>query len=110
MVSATTITTNVEVQYAAGFLSFFSKQLGELKHHQLPEKINGGNWEVHLRPAGVVGSITPWNLPLAMMAKKLAPALGAGFSVVAKPESLTPLSAIAFGAILGRRVSTRLLD
>ena len=86
----------VEVEYAAGFFSFFSKRLAELKHHKLPEKIRGASWEVHLRPAGVVGSITPWNFPQAMMAKKLAPAIGTGCAVVAKPASMTPLSAIAF--------------
>ena len=86
----------VEVEYAAGFFSFFSKQLGEFKDQKALEKIRNASWEVHLRPAGVVGSITPWNFPLAMMAKKLAPAIGAGCAVVAKPASMTPLSAIAF--------------
>jgi succinate-semialdehyde dehydrogenase/glutarate-semialdehyde dehydrogenase len=86
----------VEVEYAAGFFSFFSKQLDKLKHQELPGEIRGAHWEVHFRPTGVVGSITPWNFPQAMMAKKLAPALGAGCAIVAKPASMTPLSAIAF--------------
>jgi succinate-semialdehyde dehydrogenase/glutarate-semialdehyde dehydrogenase len=91
-----------EVEYAAGFFRYFSGQLGELKKHRLPDKIGGADWEIHHRPAGVVGSITPWNFPLAMMAKKLAPAIGAGCAVVAKPASLTPLSAIAFCTIVGQ--------
>jgi succinate-semialdehyde dehydrogenase/glutarate-semialdehyde dehydrogenase len=87
---------NVEVVYAAGFFSFYSQQLGQLRHHTLPAEIRGASWEVHYRPAGVVGSITPWNFRQAMMAKKLAPAIATGCGVVAKPASLTPLGAIAF--------------
>ena len=86
----------VEVEYAAGFFSFYSQQLDQLQHHKLPAEIRGASWEVHYRPAGVVGSITPWNFPQAMMAKKLAPAIATGCGVVAKSASLTPLSAIAF--------------
>lgn len=85
-----------EVLYAARFFGFFSGQLDRLKPTPLPDEINGCRWEVHHRPAGVVGAITPWNFPLAMLAKKLAPAIGAGCGVVAKPASETPLSAIAF--------------
>ena len=92
----------VEVEYAAGFFSFFSEQLTALDRHVLPGKIRGAAWEVHHRPAGVVGSITPWNFPLAMMAKKLAPAIGAGCGIVVKPASLTPLSAIAFCELASR--------
>lgn len=86
----------VEVEYAAGFFGYFSTQIERLKCHALPERIRGATWKVHYRPAGIVGSITPWNFPLAMMAKKLAPAIGTGCGVVAKPASQTPLSAIAF--------------
>ena len=86
----------VEAEYAAGFFDFFSRTLDQLKHHELPGEIRGAKWEVHFRPAGVAGAITPWNFPQAMMAKKLAPAIGAGCGIVAKPASMTPLSAIAF--------------
>jgi succinate-semialdehyde dehydrogenase/glutarate-semialdehyde dehydrogenase len=90
-----------EVEYAAGFFSFYGGQLGELRNREMPNKIGGANWNIQFRPTGVVGSITPWNFPLAMMAKKLAPAIGAGCAVVAKPASKTPLSAIAFCVIAG---------
>jgi succinate-semialdehyde dehydrogenase/glutarate-semialdehyde dehydrogenase len=55
---------------------------------------------VHHRPAGVVGLITPWNFPLAMLAKKLAAALGAGCASVVKPAELTPLSCVALWKLL----------
>jgi len=85
----------VEVEYAAGFFRFYGEQLSALAPRILPEPIRGAQWTIHHRPAGVVGLITPWNFPLAMLAKKLAPALGAGCGVVAKPAELTPLTAIA---------------
>ncbi|MEO6436580.1 MAG: NAD-dependent succinate-semialdehyde dehydrogenase [Tepidisphaeraceae bacterium] len=85
----------VEVEYSAGFFRFFSEQLAHLNSEQLPQKIRNLKWTLHHRPAGVVGLITPWNFPLAMLTKKLAPALAAGCAVVAKPSELTPLSAIA---------------
>src|SRR5262245_48253427 len=66
----------VEVEYAAGFFSFFSTQLEHLKSETIPQTIRNCRWTIHHRPAGVVALITPWNFPLAMLAKKLAPALG----------------------------------
>ena len=92
----------VEVEYAAGFFRFFSGQLDELNKRVEADKIGGGRWEVYFRPAGVIGIITPWNFPLAMMAKKLAPAIGTGCAIVLKPASQTPLSAIAFCEIARR--------
>jgi succinate-semialdehyde dehydrogenase/glutarate-semialdehyde dehydrogenase len=91
-----------EVEYSAGFFDFFARQLGHLEPETLPERIRGCRWVLHRRPAGVAGLIAPWNFPLAMMAKKIAPAIGAGCSVVVKPASLTPLTAIAFFAVAQR--------
>ena len=85
----------VEVEYAAGFFSFFATQLEHLKPRPLPGKIRDSRWTVHNRPAGVAGLITPWNFPLAMLAKKLAPAIAADCGIVIKPAELTPLSAMA---------------
>jgi succinate-semialdehyde dehydrogenase/glutarate-semialdehyde dehydrogenase len=84
-----------EVAYASGFFQFFSGQLELLESDELPAPIKNLKWTIHHRPAGVAALITPWNFPLAMLAKKLAPALAAGCSVVIKPAELTPLSAIA---------------
>jgi succinate-semialdehyde dehydrogenase/glutarate-semialdehyde dehydrogenase len=92
----------VEVEYAAGFFSFFAAQLAHLDPEELPEKIRGMRWTIHHRSAGVAGLITPWNFPLAMLAKKLAPALGAGCATVTKPAELTPLTSVALWHLLER--------
>lgn len=88
-----------EAEYAAGFFAYFADQLHHLEAQVLPQMIRNCRWTVHHRPAGVAATITPWNFPLAMMAKKIAPALGAGCTIVTKPASQTPLSAIAFWTI-----------
>ncbi|MCA1659180.1 MAG: NAD-dependent succinate-semialdehyde dehydrogenase [Verrucomicrobiaceae bacterium] len=92
----------VEVEYSAGFFSFYAAQLARLAPEPLPNRIRQMQWTVHHRPAGVVGLITPWNFPLAMLAKKLAPAMAAGCAVVTKPADLTPLTAIALWNLLER--------
>jgi succinate-semialdehyde dehydrogenase/glutarate-semialdehyde dehydrogenase len=85
----------VEVEYAASFFHFFAGQLHRLEPEFLPGAPPVRQWTVHHRPAGVVGLITPWNFPLAMLAKKAAAALAAGCAAVIKPAPATPLSAIA---------------
>jgi len=91
-----------EVAYAAGFFGFFARHLQQLEPEVLPEHPRDLSWTVYRRPAGVAGLITPWNFPLAMLAKKMAAGLGAGCGIVTKPASQTPLSAIALHAILDR--------
>ncbi|MEP0842943.1 MAG: aldehyde dehydrogenase family protein, partial [Phycisphaerae bacterium] len=88
-----------EVEYAAGFFRVCADHLDHLRPHVLPGMMRRCRWTVHRRPAGVVGLITPWNFPLAMLAKKLSAAIGAGCGIVAKPASLTPLSAMALAAV-----------
>lgn len=85
-----------EVEYAAGFFGFCARHVAEMAPHVLSEPSRNLRWTIHHRPAGVAALITPWNFPLAMLAKKLAGALGAGCAIVAKPAELTPLTAIAF--------------
>ncbi len=92
----------VEVEYSAGFFSFFANQISHLDSEDLPEKIRGLRWTIHHRAAGVAGLITPWNFPLAMLAKKLAPALAAGCATVTKPAELTPLTSVALWHLLDR--------
>ena len=87
--------SEVEVEYSAGFFRFFAAQLHHLEPEVLPEPIRNLRWTVYHRPAGVVGLITPWNFPLAMLGKKLAPALGAGCGIVVKPPAPTPLTSVA---------------
>jgi succinate-semialdehyde dehydrogenase/glutarate-semialdehyde dehydrogenase len=91
-----------EVEYAAAFYRFFATQLEHLTPRSLQARLRNCEWTVHHRPAGVVGMITPWNFPLAMFSKKLSAALAAGCSAVARPASLTPLSAIAFWHLVDR--------
>lgn len=92
----------VEVEYSAGFFNFFAGQLHHLESQSLPEPIRGLRWTIHRRPAGVVALITPWNFPLAMLAKKLAPAIATGCGVVVKPADLTPLASIALWRLIER--------
>jgi succinate-semialdehyde dehydrogenase/glutarate-semialdehyde dehydrogenase len=87
--------SRVEIEYSAGFYRFCAEQLDHIAPRTLEARIRNCEWTVHYRPAGVVGIITPWNFPQAMIAKKLSAAIAAGCSVVAKPADLTPLSAIA---------------
>jgi len=84
-----------EVAYAAGFFSYYSENLGPLNPQILDRRVRDCQWTVYHRPAGVAAVITPWNFPLAMLAKKLSAAIGAGCSVVTKPSEITPLSSIA---------------
>lgn len=94
--------SEAEVAYAASFFEFFAEQLHHLSSEDLPSRPRGLRWQVHHRAAGVVALITPWNFPLAMLAKKLAPALAAGCSAVVKPAEQTPLTAIALFNLLDR--------
>jgi succinate-semialdehyde dehydrogenase/glutarate-semialdehyde dehydrogenase len=91
-----------EVDYSAGFYRFFADQLDHLRPRALAARIRDCGWTVAHRPAGVAGLITPWNFPLAMFSKKLSAAVAAGCSIVARPASLTPLSAIAFWSLAER--------
>jgi len=89
-----------EVDYAAAFFRHFSGQMAHLEAETLPEPIRNCRWTLHHRPAGVAALITPWNFPLAMLAKKMAAALAAGCTAVVKPSELTPLSPIALWHLL----------
>lgn len=91
-----------EVDYAATFYEEAASRLSELDAQTLERTPRNHRWTTHLRPAGVAALITPWNFPLAMLAKKVSGALAAGAPIVAKPAEVTPLSAIALFCILDR--------
>lgn len=93
-----------EVEYAASFFDYFAKIIDEMKPETLPEKAKDCSWTVHKRAIGVAGLITPWNFPIGMIAKKVAPALAAGCPVVIKPATETPLTMIAMFQIMHDRV------
>jgi succinate-semialdehyde dehydrogenase/glutarate-semialdehyde dehydrogenase len=82
-----------EVDYAAGFLEWFSGE-AERVYGQVVPAANPGNRVLVLRqPVGVTAAITPWNFPAAMMTRKLGPAMAAGCTSIVKPASATPLTA-----------------
>lgn len=85
----------VEVDYSIGFFRYYAASIDALEPHRLKERPRNHDWTVHYRPAGVVGLITPWNFPLAMIAKKLSAALAADCPSVIKPSEKTPLTLIA---------------
>ena len=89
-----------EVEYAAGFFGFCAREIDRLAPRELAEHPKGCSWSVHHRPVGVVGLVTPWNFPIAMIAKKLSAALAAGAPSVIKPASQTPLTMIALFHVL----------
>jgi succinate-semialdehyde dehydrogenase/glutarate-semialdehyde dehydrogenase len=91
-----------EADYAAGFFHYTAQHVDALASRTLEERPRDHTWTVHFRPAGVAALITPWNFPLAMVAKKLSAAVAAGCPVVIKPSEITPLSMIALFTLLER--------
>jgi len=89
-----------EVDYAASFFQWFGEESRRPHGRLQPHPQRGREYRVKLVPAGVAGLVTPWNFPLAQGAKKVAAALAAGCTAVWKPSELTPLVALALGAIL----------
>lgn len=91
---------NFEVQYAADFLSWFAEEAKRIYGEWIPSARPEQRFMVQHHPVGVVGAITPWNYPISMLTRKLAPALAAGCTVVLKPAEATPLCAIEVFKIL----------
>ncbi len=89
-----------EVRYAASFFEWFAGEAVRVYGETIPASRTDQRIAVHREPVGVCGFITPWNFPAAMLARKVAPALAAGCTVVAKPAHQTPLTALALAAIL----------
>ncbi|QKX49371.1 NAD-dependent succinate-semialdehyde dehydrogenase [Planococcus glaciei] len=83
-----------EIEYSASFISWFAEEAKRSNGRLIPASKEGKRIQVLKQPVGVVVSITPWNFPAAMMARKMAPALAAGCTFVAKPAKLTPLTAV----------------
>lgn len=91
-----------EILYGASFVEWFAEEAKRIYGDVIPGHQQDKRIVVIKQPVGVVGSITPWNFPNAMIARKVAPALAVGCSFVARPAELTPLSAIAM-AVLAER-------
>jgi succinate-semialdehyde dehydrogenase/glutarate-semialdehyde dehydrogenase len=91
-----------EVAYAASFLEWFGEEAKRIYGDTIPAHQPDKRIVVVKEPVGVVACITPWNFPLAMITRKAGPAIAAGCTVVLKPASQTPFSALAL-AELGER-------
>lgn len=84
-----------EIVYGASYIEWFSEEAKRIYGDVIAPPSADQRILVIKQPVGVVAAITPWNFPCAMLARKIAPALAAGCTVVAKPASETPLSALA---------------
>lgn len=91
-----------EVAYGASFVEWYAEEAKRINGETLPQFDNNRRLLVLKQAIGVCAAITPWNFPLAMITRKVAPALAAGCPVVIKPAELTPLTALA-AAELARR-------
>jgi succinate-semialdehyde dehydrogenase/glutarate-semialdehyde dehydrogenase len=84
-----------EVQYGADFLLWFAEEAKRIYGQTIPSARADQRFIVLRQPIGVVGAITPWNYPISMITRKVAPALAAGCTIVLKPAEATPLCARA---------------
>lgn len=88
-----------EVGYGAQFLEFYAEEAGRVGGEIIASPTPGRRLMVEREPIGVCAAITPWNFPMAMLTRKVAPALAAGCTVIAKPASQTPLTTLALAVL-----------
>ncbi len=91
-----------EVQYAAAYIDWYAEEARRINGQTLASPLADRRLLVLREPIGVCAAITPWNFPLAMITRKVAPALAAGNPIIVKPAEATPLSALAL-AVLAER-------
>ncbi len=91
-----------EVVYGASFIEWFAEEAKRIYGETIPTTDNNKRYIVIKQPIGVCAAITPWNFPIAMITRKVAPALAAGCTVVIKPAEATPLSALAVAELAQR--------
>ncbi|MEO7032077.1 MAG: NAD-dependent succinate-semialdehyde dehydrogenase [Herbaspirillum sp.] len=91
-----------EILYAASYVEWFSEEAKRIYGDTIPAPTTDRRIVVIKQPVGVCAAITPWNFPTAMIARKAAPALAAGCTMVFKPASQTPFSALAFCVLAER--------
>jgi succinate-semialdehyde dehydrogenase/glutarate-semialdehyde dehydrogenase len=84
-----------EVAYGASFIEYYAEECKRVMGDTIPTIANDRRLQTYKQPVGVVGCITPWNFPNAMIGRKAGPALAAGCTIVIKPATETPLSALA---------------
>ena len=91
-----------EITYAASFLEWFAEEAKRVYGDVIPQTVGSRRILVLKQPVGVCAAITPWNFPTAMITRKCGPALAAGCTMVAKPASATPYSALALAELAER--------
>ena len=89
-----------EVQYGADFLRWYAEEAKRVYGETIPSARSDQRFLVQQQAVGVVAAITPWNYPISMLTRKIAPAIAAGCTIVLKPAEATPLCAIAMFDIL----------
>lgn len=88
-----------EVAYGAGFIKWFAEEARRIRGELVPSPWSDRRIAVLRQPVGVVAAITPWNFPIAMITRKVGPALAAGCTCVVKPASATPFCALALASL-----------
>ncbi len=91
-----------EIGYGASFVELYAEEAKRIYGETIPTHRQDGRILVSKEPVGVVGAITPWNFPMAMITRKVAPAIAVGCTVVVKPAPDTPLSALALAELAHR--------
>jgi succinate-semialdehyde dehydrogenase / glutarate-semialdehyde dehydrogenase len=91
-----------EIVYGASFVEWFAEEGKRVYGDVIPQPLPGRRIVVTKEPVGVVGAITPWNFPNAMITRKCAPALAAGCTIICKPATETPYSALALAELAER--------
>lgn len=89
-----------EVVFAASYLQWFAEEGRRVYGETIPASAANKRLMVIRQPIGVVAAITPWNFPLAMMTRKVGPAMATGCTSIVKPAGQSPISAIAFGKLV----------
>ncbi|MBU2512338.1 NAD-dependent succinate-semialdehyde dehydrogenase [bacterium] len=83
-----------EVQYAADFMLWYAEEVKRVYGRTIPAPRSDQRFLLNYHPVGVVAAVTPWNYPISMITRKVAPAIAAGCTIVVKPAEATPLCAI----------------
>ncbi len=91
-----------EIAYAASYIEWFAEEAKRIYGETIPSPWADKRIIVTREPVGVCAAITPWNFPAAMITRKVAPALAAGCTILVKPASQTPLSALAMAELAQR--------
>jgi succinate-semialdehyde dehydrogenase/glutarate-semialdehyde dehydrogenase len=91
-----------EIAYAASFVEFYAEEAKRVYGETIPTPFPNSRIMVIKQPIGVIGAITPWNFPAAMITRKVAPAIAAGCTAVIKPSPETPLTALALAELAHR--------